>query len=296
MAEVCSDPLKKNLGLTRCKKLPSMPRSIIETKSNFYFTPSQLETAAAFKTALDAAIQAGYATRVYLWPLFKNIEPLSEEAIRLVTPLGTTKVRDGRYAWRFMISENMCIHKAMFTHRSSNGRVFLYDDKSQLFGTKDASGNFYGFTIDLLDTEKLSFSDGTNPTMSPIYLSLADNLEADQDGYVLDRSVASVINTIDRLTDVTLEVSGAITADAFAVKVYVSCDGTPVNGLLEADFILKNNAGAAQTIDSVTEDNGTYTIDAGAGTFVDGTLTLRAPNLLTVKAYEPEAAITINVP
>lgn len=294
MATVCKDN-KKNLGLSKCNKLPSMPRTIITTGKDFFFTPANYATAAAFKTALETAILAGKASRIYLWPFFKGIEALSEEAIREATALGTMKVRDGRYAWRFMVSENMCIHKAMFTHRANSGRAFLYDDKGQLIGTEDAAGNFYGFNIDLLDTEKFMFSDGAIATKSPVYLSLMDNLELDQDGAILDRDISRIINTVFRLTDVTLEIVEQ-DADEITVKVYQTCDGTEVIGLVTADFLAKSDAGAALALtaaESATEP-GTYVLEATVA-FVDGTLQLRPPSTLTVKAYELPEPVEIEI-
>lgn len=287
---------RKNLGLSKCNLLPSQPRSIITTGMNFFFTPEQCETAAAFKTALEAALLAGKASRAYLWPWFKGIEPLSEEAIREATSLGTMKVRDGRYAWRFMISENMCLHKAMFTHRANSGRAFIYDDKGQLCGTSDINENFYGFTIDLLDTEKFMFSDGAVATKSPIFLSLSDNLELDQDGVILDREISKVINTVARLTDVVMELVGAAATDEITVKVTQKCDGTEVLGLLTADFIAKAaDDGATMALTAVDNGDGTYTLTATTA-FEDGTVELRPPSTLTVKAYELLAKLTLNVP
>jgi len=291
----CEDK-RKNLGLSKCNKLPSMPRSIITTGSNFKFTPEQCADSAAFKTALEAALLAGKANRIYLWPFFKGIEPMSEEAIREATALGTMKVRDGRYAWKFMVSENLCLHKAMFTHRANSGRAFIYDDKGQLIGTEDASGNFYGFTIDLLDTEKFVFSDGAVATKSPVFLSLMDNLELDQDGAILDRDISKVISTTFRLTDVVLEVSD-VTADDFTVKVTQKCDGTEVIGLVAADFSIKKASdGTAQAKTLVDNGDGTYTLSS-ATAFVDGTVELVSPATLSIKGYESiSGAVTVNVP
>jgi hypothetical protein len=294
MAEECID-LKKNLGLSVCNKLPQMPRGMIETGMNFKFTPEQMATPELFQAALQDAIKAGKANRVYLWPFFANQEGANEDAVYEDTPLKVMAVRDGKYGWRFFIQESLCMHKAMFTHRTNKGRVFIYDNEDQLIGTKDSAGNFYGFTLALLHTEKLLMNDGSVATKSPIYVVLANNKELDLNGAVVD---ASFVNFVMRLTDVTIAVSGAFAAASFKVTVKATCDGTPIEGLALADFVMTNNAGAAQAIQTVVDEgDGVYTINApGATPFVDGFLNLVAPADLSIDAYESTGPLTVNIP
>jgi len=287
--------VKKNLGLQRCIKLPALPRSIITTPDDFFFTTEEMSTPALFKTAMQDAILAGVAERIYLWPNFVAFEDVSEEAVYEDTVLAVMPVRDGQYRFRFHIRENICVHKAMYTHRSNKGRAFVYDIEGQLTGTEDeATGNFYGLSIVMIHTEKLKISDGSVSTKTPIYVVLADNKELDLYGAIAD---ASFINTVDRINDVAIEVSGAFAATDFDVTVKVECDQTPVTGLVEADFILTNTAGVVQTIETVTELNGVYTITAPAGNpFEDGFLTLVAPADLTLTGYEVLTPLTVNIP
>jgi hypothetical protein len=198
--------VKKNLGKSKCNKLPKYFKCMITTNNDFKLEPADYATPAALQTKLQTAIKAGIASRVYLWPPFSNLDDLSEEAQYFDTPLTVVPIRDGQYRYKPFISKNMCIHKAMFTHRAINeGRVLFFDLDNQLFGTEDADGNIYGFTLALLHTEKLDLSNGSDPTMSPIYVVLADNLEVDRDGVVID---ASVVNRLDRLTDVEITLAG----------------------------------------------------------------------------------------
>lgn len=279
---------KKNLGLSKCNKLPSLIKSIITTPSTFKLTPVQLLTETATKTALQNALLTGKANRIYLWPNFVGFENISQEAVYEDNPLAYIPVRDGNYRFKFHIKESLCFHKAMYTHRANSGRAFLFDVENQLIGTQDSDGNFYGLSIQNLNTEKLMFSDGSVSTKSPILLALADNKELDLNGALLD---ASFINTLTRLTDVTLEVVSA-SATTIVVKVYVTCDETPVNGLDDADFVVLDNAGAAQTISGVTEDDGTYTL---TGSSIDtGTINLVEAADLTVPGYEAtETTLTV---
>ncbi len=284
--DVCLD--KKNLGLSKCAKLPSMIRSMITTPQGFKVTAEQAVDPDFWQDALLDVKNL----RIYLWPDFVGFTDNSEAAVYETTPLAVMAVRDGRYNFKFDIKENLCLHKAMFTHRAISGRVFFFDVDNQLLGTTDSDGNFMGFRILLLNTEKLMISNGTVSTKSPVVVVLADNLELDQNGALLD---ASFINSLNRLTDVTLTIVSAAAAQ-IVVTVEVTCDGTPVNGLALADFALTETDGDVQAITAVTEDDGTYTLTKGSGAWVDGFLDLVGPAALTIEAYESAGPVTVNIP
>src|SRR6478735_8619803 len=151
---------KKNLALSKCNKLPGLLKGMIETPSDFSFSPSDIASAAAFKTALQALLVDDAADRGYLWPFFFTFTNNSQETVFQETPLGRRKVIDGQYRFNFGISENICLHKAMYTHQTTEGRVFLIDHKNQILGTLDTDGNFLGFTISQIATQKFAFNDG----------------------------------------------------------------------------------------------------------------------------------------
>ena len=176
------------------------------------------------------------------------------------------------------------------TIRANGGRAFLFDKKNQLVGTNDSSGNYKGFGIQLLHTEKLMFSDGTVASKSPIMLALRDNLELDQNGFT---TTASFINDLIRLTDVTVTVVSAA-SDSLVVSVAITCDGTPVNGLVAADFSVLTGAGATQAIGSVSEADGTYTITPSTS-FASGTVALVTPEDLSIDAYDGTTTATVTI-
>ncbi len=281
-----------NLGLARCAKLPGMIKGMITTPESFLATAIEAVDPTFWQDALlDVA-----GTRIYLWPDFVNFTDNSEQPVYETTPLSVLAVRDGRYNFRFEVKENLCLHKAMFTHRAVSGRVFFIDDQNQLIGTEDDDGNFLGFSVALLHTEKLMFSNGTVSTKSPIVVVLRDSQELDLHGALVD---AAFVNTLARLTDVTLTIVGVPTVDSLVVDVKATCDDTPVNGLVLADFVLTKADGTAQTTPptTVVEVNGRYTVSKVAGTaWVDGFLDLVAAAALTVEGYESTGPATVNVP
>lgn len=286
--------IKKNLGLSRCVKIPQMPRCMITTGLNFKFEAADLVDDATFKAAVEAAISAGYADRIYLWPLFSGFENTSEATVYEQNASGSMFVRNGKYRFRFMITQDMCVHTAMYSHRSPSGRVFILDLENQMMGTKDVDGNFYGYTYSLINPENLILSDGSVATKSPIFVELADPTELNKNGVLVP---AAFINTVDRLTDVHLTKPAAPAATATKVNVIVKneCDGFALEGLAKEDFKFLTAAGAVQTIVSIAyKGDGVYELTGVA--FVAGTVDLVAAADLTVKAYESLGPVTITIP
>lgn len=180
----------------------------------------------------------------------------------------------------------------MFSHSGTGGRVIIIDSERQVLLTEDSNGDYRGLSLDLLNVEKIKINMGDVLTETPVYVSLADNKEIDESGFLFD---CSIVNELEPLTDVSLAVSGVSSAD-ITVTVTQVCDGTPVSGLVAADFSVTNSAGAAQVVASVVEGaDGVYLIDANT-TFVDGFVNLVNPDALTLHAYESTGAQTVNVP
>lgn len=286
MAECLTRP--KNMGVSQCNKLPAMPSSMIKTPAGFKATPEEVVDPAFWQ----AALKAGIAERVFLFPNFVDLEDKSEQTVYKETALAFLKVRPGKYRWLFFISENLCIHKALHSHFAKQGRAFLFDNENQLFGTFDSDGNVRGFTIQLFNAEKLKLSNGTDPTLSPVLLALQNPDEIDENGALVD---ADFVTELVRLTDVTLEIISAAAA-LIVVKVSVTCDGTPVNGLALADFVLTETDGDPQVISARTEADGTYSLTKASGAWVDGFLDLAAPSALTIDAYESTGKVVVNIP
>lgn len=283
MSVTCED--KKNLGLTKCPSLPTQISGMITTPRSFSLTKED----AANPAIWQAALLANKNNRIYLWPDFFASEQNSEEAVRDETSLSERQVKDGRYRWNIHISESLCLHKRMFTHSSISDRVFLIDTEGKLIGTELSNGEIAGFRVSLLNVDKLMFNDGSVVSKTPVYLSLKDNLELDERGYM---TKASFISELERLTDVDLEIVSA-SATEVVVKVNTTCDNVPVSGFADTDFILLDGSGDPQSISGATEEDGVYTL-TGTG-LVTGTLNLKAPDALSIQAYESTGAVAVTI-
>ena len=278
-----------NIGVSSCKKIPNFLKGMITTPANFSLSFAN----AAISSNWQDALLAAKGSRIYLWPVAVMNENVNEAAVYEETPLSTQAVRDGRYRWRFSFQENLNLHKAMFSHQNFQGRVFLIDDKNQIIGTSRDGANFQGFTLDLLNPEKLLFNDGSVSSKTPVYVSLQDNLELDRAGCLIE---ASFINSLIRLTTVDLAIVGAPISTTIVVTVNSELDSKGVSGLLVADFVLLDGGGTPQTISGVVESTtipGQYTL-SGAG-LVTGTLDLVAASALTVQGFESSGSVVVTI-
>lgn len=280
----CSVVLK-NLGLSQCNKLPGLIKGMITTPRTFSL--SQVD--ALDVTKWQDAILAAAGARIYLWPNFRDFKDSSEKAVYEETPLSSLKVRDGRYRFEVSVKESLCVHKAMFTHSgNATQRVFLLDTQNQIIGSLDANGNVVGFDVELLNVEKMMFSDGKVSTKTPIYLVLSDNLELDQNGIIVDGS--SIVPNLIRLTDVDIAQVGSATTSLIKVTVKTTCDGINVEGFAAADFQVYSSAGVQRTISTVTYANGVYSLNSSAAFTVGDYVDLKAASALTIEGYESTGA------
>jgi hypothetical protein len=278
---------KKNFGRSTCNRLPNLPSGMITTIDSLVIPKATLDDQDLLLAFMNEKILLKQA---WYWPGFASFENISEEVIYEDTPLAYLPVRDGNYRFRFGIAENICIHKAMYSHRALNaGRVILIDKENQWLLSEKTNGDGIGFGIQVLHSEKFLFNDGGVTSKSPILLALRNNKELDKSGILVP---LDLYDTLYRIVDTELDVQ-SIADDEIVVKVQADCDKTPVLGLVTADFIFKDADGDLQTVTATSDGEGTYTL-AGTG-FVDGTLTLRPPSTLTAKAYEAET-VDIEIP
>lgn len=279
----CAETIKRNLGLSRCK-LPGLIKGIITLPRGTTMTAANFQLLSYW----NGLLLNPYATRAYLWPWFRKIEDVSEEAVYEQSAISTMFVRNGRYAWRFGIKESLCLHTKLYTHNSEGDvDVVLIDVFNNFIGTTNEDGTISGFSIDLINAEKLKFSDGSVSSQSPIYLCLADNTELDERGVMAKNNFT---NQLYRITDVGITDVSHTSNDERVVDVASLCDGTPVQGLLPADFLILDadglSVGAATTAPEDANVPGRYTLTKTDSFVVGGSVTLRAAASLTVKAYE----------
>jgi hypothetical protein len=263
-----------------------MIRGMITVPDNFRIS----ETDAAIQSVWQAALVAARSARIYKWPLFATVpEYIGTETTYEENPVSYLFLVDGRYRWRVSIAKSLCFHKAAFTHRATNGRVFLIDSKNRLIGTYIGDENgvaiLSGFTLDLLNPENLIFNDGSVGTKSPIVVSLADPNEVNHDVYGAVMIDAPFLGSLAPMTDVLITIITEA-ADEIVVSVQIKCDETPVSGLVTGDFVYEDENGDPVVLTAEETEDGVYVL---TGTFPDGTLTLEPAATLSLypaSAYE----------
>lgn len=282
--------LKQNLGPSKCNVLPGLIRGMITTPRTFSLTQSN----ALLQTQWQTALLNTPALRIYLWPRFRGFKDESEKTIYEENELTSMFVRAGKYRFRIELKESLCLHKAFQSHSgNATTRAFLIDQNNYIWGTSDSSNNFYGFDLELLQAEKLLFSDGKVSSKSPIYMVLADNNELDINGAYVNAQ--PFINNLIPLTSVTVAQVGSGTTSLLKVTVQASCDGTSIDGLQMADFVVTSSAGATVSLTSVVETNGVYSLNSSSGFAPGDVITLVAAASLSIPGYEATAWVTASV-
>jgi len=289
------DVVKKNLGVSRCNKMPEMIIGMITTPNDFVIPEATLTgDPADLLEYLNDALLAPAGERIYYWPSVKGFENISQEQVYEDTPYAYLPVRDGNYRFKFMFRENLCLHKAMYTHRANTGRVIFIDSENQLFLTETTELGGKGFQMQLLHTEKLIFNDGSVATKSPVVVALQNNKEIDKTGLLVGFDAFSDLH---RIVDQKLKLVGTATATTIVVEAMAECDATPLTGLVLADFLLvDDDNGAVHTIATAVEDTaipGRYTL-TGTG-FETSKLSLAPADTLSVQAYETITPLQITI-
>ena len=283
-----------NLGASTCKKSIKILKGFIKTSETYTITATLAASILQWQTDIKDTVNA----RIVLFPKWaKSFEDISSEQALEETPLAVMDTTPGQHRWNLGFVENFELHKAMYSHRNTEGRVFLVDIANQIWGTSDDEGvTLKGFTLDNLLPQKIKVSDGTISTKTIIGLYLADNTELDVRGFLVDAPFA---NSLIPLTSVVITVAASPvpSSTAFNFSVASKLDGTPIIGLVQADLLFLDAACDNQdsTIDTLTEpaDDGSYVI---AGTaMATGSLNLVLPSALTLTAYESTGAQTVTV-
>lgn len=257
---------KLSVGLADCNEWPALPKAGIWTPNDFVIPAATAAVAATLKTYMQTALLA-LTGRNYQYPIFDKITDNSEAKVRVQQSSGRTiPVREGLKRFDIEWSINICLHRAMYTHRTRTGRWIFIDSDDNYIVTQNSDGDYSGFKVSLFDTDSIKFNDGANPSISPAFLELANPNEINRSIYMIP---ALFTDELDILTDVTVtEVTGTTTV--ITVDVAQSCDDTPVLGLVTANFQVKK-----------TSDGSTQTIVAAAVSATPGRYTLTGTSLAT---------------
>jgi hypothetical protein len=279
---------KLALSLANCNEWPAFPKAGIWTPNDFVIPAAT----AADETLLNAYMQAALLTtvvanRIYQFPEWDKLDDVSEAKIRVNQASGrTVPVREGLKRFDIEWSINICLHRAMYTHRTRTGRWIFIDSNDKYILTKNSDGDFTGYKISLFDTDSIKFNTGAAPSISPAFLELANPNELNKDIYM---ATADFTDELDILTDVGIT-QGTSTTSIIKVTVLQNCDATPVEGLVTADFLVKTAAGAVQTVTAAAVSGSPGTYNLSGTSLATGTVAV-----LSTSGFEA-AATVVTVP
>ena len=286
-AIVCTTGLR-NTGSCSCKQILGATIKAFYTTSDFEFmTKTSAQTAADWTTA----IQNKY---VYPLPMVLDVEDNSTEAGVYTGSLGR-KIKSSNSIWgeKLFFDVTAFEYSRLFSFDGAKGRIFLVDIKGNGYGTSSNGTKIKGFEIASFDVYPYTVATGQGEIRRmAIAFELANYSEYTKDIVVFEAEFA---DELTGLVDVSLG-SKSWTTYGCVVTVTRDCDGSGVTGLVAADFVLVDDAGAPKSISSITPVSGSagsYTLAATVELGVDGyVLNLKAPALMTTKGYESTGPTT----
>lgn len=223
------------------------------------FTAADLASAATMLAALQAAIIAAPASRVYPMGSYVAITDNSEAPVIQTFGYGGLAVtREGLYNLSFQfLNGGLCLSKSLRKFNSQNRAVLLFDASGLLVGWKSGSV-LKGIPLDMFYQNPLKLNDGSNVTayvtqlaFKPIYLN-------DFIGFV--EMNISDLSALTGLQDIVLSEVGASAEPNFIIKLNTGCNGADLYDIYADELAYNtlwkayNQEGEAITITSVTKN------------------------------------------
>jgi hypothetical protein len=249
----------------------------------------------SFPTVADAKdpikVKAAIAAKnIVPLPEFETVEDENTEATIVEKRSKTITSKKGVAGSKYGIDASMCTYAALKTYEDS--------DYTRIFELTDAEDE--EMTCDIDATGKVF---GRKLTSTIIGLRTRTSLENDASvplSLKFTNDTYSIIKTgnkfadLEGVFDVEFEISSVPTATSIKFKAISGCSGRVVKTLEAGDVILKDGAGAAQTVTFTVPDvNGVYEL-VGTG-FANG-FTLSSNGVVAKDEvnYEAPVALTIS--
>lgn len=187
---------------------------------------------------------------------------------------------------------SVCSHFALKSYDKKDMQLFEFTEDNAIKGVNAGSGAVKGQDV-YLEIGKRVDATADRPASTQVTINYKDYNQF-EDNAVIARPEWSYTDLYG-IFDVTLQLISA-TSTNIVLKVLTGCGGgdMPVEGLLAADFVVRNATGQAQSV-TLTESNGVYTI---VGTDFATGYTVELKEVVTIDdiSYEGEDSITLTVP
>lgn len=181
---------------------------------------------------------------------------------------GTMAVtRLGLYSFAINFINGMYFHAALHSLSGfSNYDILMIDRDGSVLGTESSDGSIKGFTVGMLQADKLTFASDTTAAREGLRFQLLDRAELDKEyAFIHHNELDFNPNRVEGINEVLITYP-SVPADAattFAVKAVRKQDRQPVTGLVVTNFLV-TKGGATITPTGVAEVNGVYTFTVDA--------------------------------
>lgn len=265
-------------------------------------------TTMTYANASTLSYYIGLVIAKTLLPVHGNtsVEDASIEKKVEETNLGRKKLNHPGYRG-YMLKYDLTPdeHQAIKAWEDDNFDIIPYDALGTIYFAKASTDGYVsGFGIDFFNVEKIPVATAEASATTVIEIQETDSQQLDNFLYIqpkkqtaiADRWAATDVKTISKAT---VTQSGSVTANVFVVDVTLDStskivdsvlSSKAVTGLLLANFLVNDGAGATVVPTDVTETAGTpgeYTITCT--TYTGGTCEL-APQAADDNLYESDAA------
>lgn len=276
-----------NTGLSQfCADMGPIAGYII-TPPDFSMPEADARTKAAFETLLSA----DKGERIYPFPQVLSMTDNSEDTVFEELALGNLYVRDGKYNLQFMHESSRYKNAVLRSHSLQTVGVLFIDQQGRIHGLDDGEGNLKAVKLQQFVVEKPTLNDGSGAAYKSRVTMIFVGTEFEKSPAVVSGLDFNPLD-FEGLVNVDLEVVGTPTSTEIQVQINATFAGEPVN-FESSDFELFTTAGASQSIDTVTAEDGLHTLTGTA--FETGTLNLVKPSALTTTGYESTGAVDVTV-
>lgn len=187
-----------------------------------------------------------------------NVEEL-EDGTKQVTRLGLYE-----FACKFV--NGLYFHAAL-TSLSSFGNydVAFIDRDGNILGTKAASGKFKGFSVGMLQSDRLEWGTDSAGQKEGLMFQLLERSELDSDYIYIQRSQLTYNpNKVEGVNEIELSYpSGAAAGTSLTVKAVLKSDGSPFVGLPAANWVVSNDGVTETPTGDDSGTGGTYVLTVG---------------------------------
>lgn len=269
------------------------------------FTPADLASAATMLAALQAAIIAAPASRIYPMGSYVGITDNSEAPVIQTFGYGGLAVtREGLYNLSFQfLNGGLCLSKSLRKFNGQNRSVLLFDANGLLVGWKSGA-NLKGIPLDMFYQNPLKLNDGSNVTMYVTQLAFKPIYLNDYIGF-LEMNISDLA-ALTGLQDVVLSEVGASAEPNFIIQAITGCNGFNLFDTYAAELAYNtlwkayNQEGEEITITSVTQNTsnkGWNVVIDGADPDVSGPviISLQTPAVLAAAGIEGYDSIPLTI-